>query len=504
MLAGVLERCMKRRGVRDSDPYDWEKGAETPQSVTTSSSSTAIPSKAQQRIINTVSNAASENAAEDPLPVSLVLNNQENLHPGDNIVANQQAATDKRLPLQTAQVVVLDKETMDKVISPAAATAAAVPAAAKPSAAQDNSPKKRRLEDAVGNLAPPALQQQQQQDRRRMAEVATPDSQDTESRAAAAKNDLPESRTKDDSAAGFAPLAGSSSMPAVATSEESKISIPTAPLPQSPSAADVIGTHLTAAPVVADKAVRGRTNLRRFHSMNSGAGTSRGVRIARNDCRDRDTSYTQCAVADDDNVSVLQQMTKAGGCGVTMASQWKSQFDDSEETDDELQVEHLQSPEHLPSVARLGLAMMQQQQQQLLLYASSPTSPVHANFPPDVGEQRQESANKDRGAATLPRRSKKSNEKKLELGAEEVPLVVDTHLLKGSTLDGLDVEGAANMEASDGRYGLFYYRLSNASLSGIKPVGFIPGVQKSGEAMLNRVLLILFYFIFFLLFLVVP
>lgn len=27
MLAGLLERCMKRRGVKESDPYDWEKPA---------------------------------------------------------------------------------------------------------------------------------------------------------------------------------------------------------------------------------------------------------------------------------------------------------------------------------------------------------------------------------------------------------------------------------------------------------------------------------------------
>lgn len=25
MLASLFERCMKRRGVKDCDPYDWEK-----------------------------------------------------------------------------------------------------------------------------------------------------------------------------------------------------------------------------------------------------------------------------------------------------------------------------------------------------------------------------------------------------------------------------------------------------------------------------------------------
>ena len=58
-----------------------------------------------------------------------------------------------------------------------------------------------------------------------------------------------------------------------------------------------------------------------------------------------DHSITQYALIDDENVSALQQITKGGG-GLTLASQWKSQFDDSEETDNEWKGEQLQSPEH--------------------------------------------------------------------------------------------------------------------------------------------------------------
>ena len=85
MLAGVLERCMKRRGVRDCDPYDWEKtGGEVAQAVTTSSSTTAFPTKPQQRIINNpATSVTTENLCEDPLAASLALNNQENRHPGN-------------------------------------------------------------------------------------------------------------------------------------------------------------------------------------------------------------------------------------------------------------------------------------------------------------------------------------------------------------------------------------------------------------------------------------
>jgi hypothetical protein len=107
MLAGVLERCMKRLGVRDCDPYDWEKLAEAPQSVTTSSSSAAVPSKPQQRIITNpgTANVTTDNLGEDPLAASIGLNNQENMHPGDMAVAASAAlppALDRRSPLQTA------------------------------------------------------------------------------------------------------------------------------------------------------------------------------------------------------------------------------------------------------------------------------------------------------------------------------------------------------------------------------------------------------------------
>ncbi|VEN39824.1 unnamed protein product, partial [Callosobruchus maculatus] len=59
-----------------------------------------------------------------------------------------------------------------------------------------------------------------------------------------------------------------------------------------------------------------------------------------------DQSVTQFAQMDDENVS--QQVTRGGGA-LTLASQWKSQFDDSEETtDNDWKPE---SPEHLQRTA---------------------------------------------------------------------------------------------------------------------------------------------------------
>nr|XP_036217934.1 tau-tubulin kinase homolog Asator-like isoform X2 [Bactrocera oleae] len=58
-----------------------------------------------------------------------------------------------------------------------------------------------------------------------------------------------------------------------------------------------------------------------------------------------DHSMTQYALIDDENVSALQQVTKGGGA-LTLASQWKSQFDDSEDTTDNEWKQEPQSPDH--------------------------------------------------------------------------------------------------------------------------------------------------------------
>ncbi|CAL1296846.1 unnamed protein product [Larinioides sclopetarius] len=67
----------------------------------------------------------------------------------------------------------------------------------------------------------------------------------------------------------------------------------------------------------------------------------------------RDISITQMALAEDDNISALQQVTKGGAAAVTLASKWQVSFDDSEETDNEVEAkDNLTSPEHRPLIAQ--------------------------------------------------------------------------------------------------------------------------------------------------------
>ncbi|XP_033168033.1 tau-tubulin kinase homolog Asator isoform X1 [Drosophila mauritiana] len=104
------------------------------------------------------------------------------------------------------------------------------------------------------------------------------------------------------------------------------------------------------------------TNLRPSSSasqrVNSGSAIGGGVGNGSNTARSSvagDHSVTQFALIDDENVSALQQVTKGGA--LTLASQWKSQFDDSEDTtDNEWNREHQLQP-NLEQLIKLDISL---------------------------------------------------------------------------------------------------------------------------------------------------
>lgn len=83
MLIGLFERCMKRRGVKESDPYDWEK-VPSVTSVTdnavppAATTSPAILTRPATGILGAT--RITDNLMEDNLITSLD-NNQENIEP---------------------------------------------------------------------------------------------------------------------------------------------------------------------------------------------------------------------------------------------------------------------------------------------------------------------------------------------------------------------------------------------------------------------------------------
>lgn len=69
MLISLFERCMKRRGVKESDPYDWEK-----QSTGDNAAITVAPQPTS--ILPTAAPKHAKHPQTD--------NNQENIEPTDN------------------------------------------------------------------------------------------------------------------------------------------------------------------------------------------------------------------------------------------------------------------------------------------------------------------------------------------------------------------------------------------------------------------------------------
>ncbi|XP_017062735.1 tau-tubulin kinase homolog Asator isoform X3 [Drosophila eugracilis] len=97
------------------------------------------------------------------------------------------------------------------------------------------------------------------------------------------------------------------------------------------------------------------TNANSTQKITTGStGTGTGNNTARSSVAG-DHSVTQFALIDDDNVSALQQVTKGGA--LTLASQWKSQFDDSEDTTDNEWNREPQSQPNLEQLIKLDISL---------------------------------------------------------------------------------------------------------------------------------------------------
>ncbi|KAL3270773.1 hypothetical protein HHI36_021299 [Cryptolaemus montrouzieri] len=257
MLISLFERCMKRRGVKESDPYDWER---------TSTSDTITPPQ------NTQATTAVAPASNFKICKHSVDNNQENIEPTDNKEA--QDARKKRLETESTM---------------------AVPTEIPTNATRPNVDK---------NCNATSTDQILQAPRRRATSHLEQPPEKLDNEAIASPKSISDVNQK------AAPLRKSQS--GVATLGRIRVIAPTT-------------DSLVDAPATPEQERPRRRQPSAARSSRAGA---------------RDQSLTQFAVIDDENVS--QQVTRGGA--LTLASQWKSQFDDSEETtDNEWKPE---SPEH--------------------------------------------------------------------------------------------------------------------------------------------------------------
>jgi len=90
MLAGLFERCMKRRGVKPNDPYDWERPLIANEGLSTTRS---LPTVAVAPPLTTAT------TINQPPTTNVDTNNQENVEP-DN-----RKELDVRVVRETLRVV---------------------------------------------------------------------------------------------------------------------------------------------------------------------------------------------------------------------------------------------------------------------------------------------------------------------------------------------------------------------------------------------------------------
>lgn len=74
MLIGLFERCMKRRGVKEADPYDWEKvDTATVGNINASTNATPTPAKNEYMHGNVTQMTVAASNASGTEYVSIIL-----------------------------------------------------------------------------------------------------------------------------------------------------------------------------------------------------------------------------------------------------------------------------------------------------------------------------------------------------------------------------------------------------------------------------------------------
>ncbi|KAK6633702.1 hypothetical protein RUM44_004309 [Polyplax serrata] len=352
MLIGLFERCMRRRGVKENDPYDWEKkilSVDTNDSNAQTTNSPALITRPATRI--------TDNMLDDNLMCTFD-NNQENIEPDNRKELAQidfECVSSRRGNGHTHNVLTGESN-------------AATP---------DQHPQKLVIDRNCNATLPVNRSPKKQMQRRRAMSMATEaplanspnnkvDNEGDAVMASAASNadrarklvpqSPPNMHTSRKSGATYGRSRVATAPPTCVQelksstdnidhldSTNQQSDFPTSPRLREP-VTDFDFSFQPTKPNSNSPVTESREPFKERSSRLRRLGSS-NVRPISCKLNNRDCSITQFAVIDDENVSALQQVTRGGG-GITLASQWKSQFDDSEETDNEWKGEHLQSPEH--------------------------------------------------------------------------------------------------------------------------------------------------------------
>ena len=358
MLLGLFERTMKRRGVRDSDPFDWEKNT----TDSTLQSASTVTTNGGGQGVGGVGVGATKDTNND---------NQENLEP------------DNRLELRISEL-----DLGKKVPPPRPHRAIEIQSSGL--LAPDMSPRKSETAQASGAAAAAAgtsvasidrnankssnnIQAKHDTDVDQEGDAVMAD-KDLNLASSLANSKCKDMRNKTD-IIGIGQVEGQRDQaggPGCTAEEE-----PPSPSPRIVPNDNVVTTsprdaNNSTGPLVfgssSSSGIRGGTMERQRRRMqmpsSGGRTTSFKFRSSSNTGMSSstlgagggtgDNSITQMAMMDDDNLSAA--ITHGGGGGMTLHSRWKSQFDDSEgsENETEMKGEQLQSPEHKQEVGATG------------------------------------------------------------------------------------------------------------------------------------------------------
>ncbi len=331
MLLGLFERTMKRRGVRDNDPFDWEKvsSAEQPPATTASATTPAVgTAAANTNAKDTVAAAAAIVASTTAVTAAAdnAVDNQENLEPDNRLdLRISELDLGKKAPPRPHRAMELHHQQPGVVdLSPRKLTPSMTPVSSAnvvASAAVENANKAVPSKDVdQEGDAVMADKEYLLNNRRMLTEVR--------------------SKTEADDLAG---QGGDEEPPSPRIVPNDNVAM----------SKDANNTPLVFG-------VRGGTMERQRRRMTSSGGgrptsfkfrcntaSGTGMSSSTLGAGTGDNSITQMAMMDDDNLSAA--ITHGGGGGLTLHSRWKSQFDDSEGCSDnetEMKGEQLQSPEH--------------------------------------------------------------------------------------------------------------------------------------------------------------
>ncbi|XP_022240561.1 uncharacterized protein LOC106458593 isoform X2 [Limulus polyphemus] len=356
MLAGLFERCMKRRGVRSSDPFDWEKNyTDNSTTTTTTTPPPAIISKPVLPENALPGTHGTENMLEDNIMVSY--EDQDGYH-GTSKVRDEQM-------LQNRKVQVFVSPSLNKSVVPDNLCHVAI---VQPTASTENNNNiVDKEEEADVEMEEPVVEKMdiEKEDvqnvkvrderdsschhrdiRMVSADVHTVSEEQTEERPSSRR--LSRSR-RDPPKLPIGPIQEHEYI-----SERPEINMESVQICDSEVNQQEQGNRVVAttqnemskhAPQVNTPVTE--LNLAR-ETREQGQREPRHRRYhsgSRSRCRDY--SFTQFAVAEDDNISALQQVTKGAAAAMTLVSKWQMSFDDSEETDNEMEDNvQVTSPEH--------------------------------------------------------------------------------------------------------------------------------------------------------------